>query len=186
LSCEAFQWPRFPINLRARARRGRSCTTGNGPQRAGQGVFQLGALLRCPRHPPRFVRTEPARMLRCSPRPAPFPNPNVRRHPISGSSPRWPPRPFAGRIIERTTPLGGLVPCTWRTVFPTSPRAGRSKWRWPNCRRWPREPSLPRFAPSAESPLGGAVFRSRSSNPSSTSTPSLSNPVERERPDGGR
>ena len=40
-------------------------------------------------------------------------------------------------------PSWGLVPCTWKTVFPTSPRAGRSKWHWPNCRRWPREPSYP-------------------------------------------
>jgi hypothetical protein len=49
---------------------------------------------------------------------------------------RWPDH-------RENNPSWGLVPCTWKTVFPTSPRAGRSKWHWPNCRRWPREPSYP-------------------------------------------
>ena len=82
------------------------------------------------RHPPRLVRPEPARMPRCSPRPASCPSSNVRLHPIPGSSPRRPPRSFTGPIIET---IG--YPPWWASTLhvedyledylPTGPRLGR-------------------------------------------------------------
>lgn len=76
-----------------------------------------------------------------------FPNPNARRQPIPGSSARRPPRPFAGRIIERAAPFGGYHPAPGESSsLQAHERAGRSG-AGPNRSKWPREPS--RLSPRA-------------------------------------